>query len=379
MPGIPILPRYIFTSVLYSCIGAIALFTFAVVIPNIARELAGPVAAGQVDIPTFLRLVLLVVPFAFSYSLPMGALLGVLLAMGRMSADREITAMRSAGIGLRRIARPVLTLGLLGTALALWINFSAMPWARVRYHTELSDALRTRPVQTLVPRTFIRDFRGFVIYLGDRNGLDLKDVWVWQLDSKDRVVRMLHAASGRLAVNAARDSLTVSFARCVIEERDPEAPEDLSKAPSVATSEHAQEIQFPFAAYLPPPPDDVRWLPLSRLYEKWRQLARDRTGSAEVAQQRMELSMAVNEKLNLAAAVLTFALVGVPLGVWASRKETSANLGISLLIVLGFYITSMAIKSLDNHPELRPDLMLWIPNGIVMLVSLACYRVARIG
>jgi len=80
------------------------------------------------------------------------------------------------------------------------------------------------------------------------------------------------------------------------------------------------------------------------------------------------------EKWTQAAAVLCFALVGVPLGIRVSRRETSANLGLALLLVLGFYLLTVVIKWLDKQPELRPDLLLWLPHVVFAAVGLALFR-----
>ena len=103
-----LLDRYIFKSVLGSCLAAVALFAFVLMLGNAIRDLLGYVLAGQLPLLTFGELLLLLLPFVASYALPMGILTGVLLTLGRLSADSEVTAMRAAGISLTRLARPVL-------------------------------------------------------------------------------------------------------------------------------------------------------------------------------------------------------------------------------------------------------------------------------
>jgi hypothetical protein len=115
------------------------------------------------SITTFVRLVGMLIPAVAIYALPMGMLTGVLLTLGRLSADSEITAMRAAGLSLARIARPVLILGFLGCALGLYVNFQSMPAARVQYHKDLDAAVAANPLSFIVPKTFIRNFKGFVI------------------------------------------------------------------------------------------------------------------------------------------------------------------------------------------------------------------------
>jgi lipopolysaccharide export system permease protein len=59
-----------------------------------------------------------------------------------------------------------------------------------------------------------------------------------------------------------------------------------------------------------------------------------------------------------------------------SRRETSANLGIAVALALGYYFLTVAVNWLDRQPDLRPDLLLWLPN--VALVLLAAWLFSRL-
>ena len=70
----------------------------------------------------------------------------------------------------------------------------------------------------------------------------------------------------------------------------------------------------------------------------------------------------IQEKFATAFSVLSFAIVAIPLGIKVSRKETSANLGIGLLLALSYYFASIVPGMFDKYPALRPDLLVWLPN-----------------
>ena len=59
-------------------------------------------------------------------------------------------------------------------------------------------------------------------------------------------------------------------------------------------------------------------------------------------------------------------VIGVPLGIKVSRRETSANLGIAVLLALGYYMLTVAVSWLDRHPEYHPDLLFWLPNAVFL-------------
>ncbi len=375
-----LLDRHIFKSVLLTCAAAVGLFTFVVALPNVVNDLLAPWLAGQLSTPAFLRLTALLFPFAISFALPMGMLTGVLLTLGRLSADSEITAMRASGIAVVRVARPVFILATLCAVLALYINFDSMPRARVQFHRELAGAVRANPLRLIVPKTFIRDFRGYVIYVGEQRGPELRDIWLWELDDQKRVTRFVRAESGRLDYDEATNSLVPTLVHAMAEERDPKNPEDFSKSPKSVSVEKTEELRISLDRLFNRDSVHVKpeWLTYPELRaDQAKQAAQRATTRDELRDQArsvMKFELIVQEKFNLSLAVFSFALIGVPLGIKVSRRETSANLGIALVLVLGYYVLTVMVKWLDRHPEYRPDLLFWLPNVVFLCLGVSMLR-----
>ena len=368
-----ILDRYIFKSVFFTCAAAVALFAFIVIVPNIARDLLAYVLTGQLSLGTFGKLVLLLLPFAVTYALPMGMLTGVLLTLGRLSADSEITAMRAAGLSVSRIARPVLVLALLGVALGLYFNFDSMPRARVEYHRQLAAAIRANPLSIIVPKTFIRDFPGYVVYVNEKQGGLMKDFWLWELDADRRVKRLVRAAAGRFDYDEADNALILTLVHAQVETRDAVNPENFSEAQLVGSFEQSEAIRLPLDRFFGRSGVHVKqeWLTYGELQAERASLAAqpppaDQAEAKKAAVARLKLELIYHDKFNTALAVLSLALIGVPLGIKVSRRETSANFAVALGLTLSYYLMTVAVKGLDRHPEYRPDLLLWAPHLILL-------------
>jgi len=376
-----LLDRYIFKSVLGSCLAAVGLFAFVLMLGNAIRDLLGYVLADQLTLTTFVRLVLLLIPFTISYALPMGMLTGVLLTLGRLSADSEITAMRAAGISLFRMARPVVLLGVLGFLLGLYVNFTAMPQARLQYQRELADAVRVNPLRFIVPRTFIRDFPGYVVYVGDKQGPVLKEFWLWELDDAQRVVRTVRAGSGRFEFDEASNTLLLTLLQAQIESRNPRLPENFSSAPLVGTFEKTEQIRLPLDKLFGRSgvQQKLKWMTYPELRAEEARLAALTVPPDQRPQhlrEQMKVQLVMQEKFQNALAMLTFALIGVPLGIKVSRRETSANLGVAVALALGYYFLTVMVNWLDRHPEYRPDHLFWAPN--LIFFGLAVWLFGRI-
>ena len=375
-----LLDRYLFKSVLYTCLAAVGLFAFLMLSVNALKDLLGFVLAGQLAMATFVRLILLLIPFVISYALPMGMLTGVLLTMGRLSADSEITAMRGAGIGLFRIARPVIFLGLIGAAAGLYANFSSMPWARVEYDKELAQAVQANPVSLLVPKTFIRNFPGLVVYVGERRGGELKDVWVWQLDKQSRVTRFIRAESGKVSYDKETSDVNLTLFNGKPESLNEKSPEDFSDSTLVGGKfDEMEPISLNVGQYFGHAQgrQKLTWMTYSELKAQEAKVASEPLGpDGEKGRDRdlMKVKLVMQDKLTMGIAVFAFAMVAVPLGMRVSRKETSANLGIAVLLFLSYYLLTTMVGWLDRHPEYRPDLLYWVPNLVFLGLAAWLFR-----
>lgn len=382
--SLSILDRYIFKSVFFTCAAAVGLFTFIVIVPNVARELLPYVLGGQLPGAVFAKLVLLLLPYAITYALPMGMLTGVLLTLGRLSADSEITAMRAAGVSMMRITRPVLLLASLGAIVALYFNFESMPKTRVEYYRAFTAAVRSNPLSIIVPKTFIRDFPEHVVYVGEENDGRLQDLWVWELDKERRVTRLLRAQSGTFDYEDETNSLLLTLFQAQLETRDEKNPEGFTEAQLVGSFERSEPIRLSLDTFFGRAGAarmKQEWLTYEQLRTARTSLANqaappDADGAEKLGLARMKLELIYNDKFNTALAVLTLALIGVPLGIKVSRRETSANFAIAVGLTLTYYVLTLAVKVLDRYPEYRPDLLLWLPN--VILLSLGLWLFARI-
>ena len=376
-----LLDRYIFKSVLFTCAAAVGLFAFIVLVPNIARDLLAYVLAGQLSTAAFGRLMLLLVPLAITYALPMGLLTGVLLTLGRLSADHEITAMRAAGLSLPRLTVPVLFLAVIGSGLGLYFNFDSMPRARVEYHRELAEAVRVNSLSFIEEKTFIRKFPGYVVYVNEKVGSELKDFWLWELDDQKRVTRLVRAESGHLDYDDADNTLILTLSHAQVESRNDKNPENFADTSPIVSFEKSEPVRLSLNRFFKPGSVRVKpdWMTFSQLRtERVRLAARVAPpGQAkDYAREAMKLELVYQDKFNTALAVFSLALIGVPLGIKVSRRETSANFGVALLLTLGYYLLTVAVKALDRHPEYRPDLLIWVPN--LLIIGIGAWLFTRI-
>ena len=84
------------------------------------------VGAGLIDV-TFYFVVAL--PSYLAVVLPLGLLLSLLYALGRLHRNQEVTAMRAAGLGVFRITRSIWIAGVLLCGIAWYLHTTLIPWS----------------------------------------------------------------------------------------------------------------------------------------------------------------------------------------------------------------------------------------------------------
>ena len=119
-----ILTRYILKEMLGPTVLGFAFYTSLILMQQLF-DMAGMIIKRSLSAATVGKLLLWSVPHIVVLTVPMSLLFGILIAIGRLSSDSEIIAMRGLGISTRTIYRPVFlfsfTVVLLGLYLMNWV------------------------------------------------------------------------------------------------------------------------------------------------------------------------------------------------------------------------------------------------------------------
>src|SRR5580693_170416 len=161
-----LLDRYITREVASHAILGLAVFTFVFFVPQLVR-LMDLIVRHSGGTWTVAKLFLCSLPPVLTFTLPMAVLVGVLIGLGRLSADSEIVALHACGISLRRLLVPIglvaLGCGLSTLILTFWLSPAA-----VRTLQRLEERLLlTQAPYAIQPRVFNEQVPHFILYVQD--------------------------------------------------------------------------------------------------------------------------------------------------------------------------------------------------------------------
>jgi lipopolysaccharide export system permease protein len=368
-----ILPKYIMRQLFITLIFTVSVFTFVLMLARLLKQLSEMLVNRQVGLEIVGLFVVLLMPYVLSFSLPMAMLAATLLVFGRMSADNEITAMRASGIGLGRVAAPVILVAMLMGGLCLYINTTLAPQCRFQFRTLFLRLGAENPMALLEEGTPIKDFPGYLIYIGKKHQNFIQDVTLYLLDTNGNVTSSLRAQSGTVTGNPAGRKLVLDLVNVRGDLRDPKDPTNIRKIrPGTTAERYPLELDlgqaFRQAAATRRLPDFI----FSELREEIHRL---REAGVYPAAALLE----AHQRVAAAVACVAFTLIGIPLGIKTSRRETSIGIVVSLGLALFYYLMLVAANSVRNKPNWYPEAILWTPNLIFEMLGVwLLWRLSRV-
>jgi len=346
-------------------------FTFVLLLVNGLRELLP--LMGLVTLAQGIQAFALLIPFLFSFALPMGMLTAALLVFGRFSADQELTAARAGGVSLVSLVAPVLLLSLLLCAFSAAVNLEIAPRCRVAY-VELRDKLRGGAISRyqLPEGKYIKTFPGCIISVGKNRNRELEQVLIWSFENETNLVQSIRAPRGRFEVDTTNQQALLHLFDATVDPISSDSAASLGK--------------FSLAFDLNPTNRSARKISIGDM--TFRQLRAElrrlesATGASlppgkfsdeELKKKKLDLQKAAKElaepvrvqlhrQVAFSFACFGFTLVGIPLGIRVHRRETNIGFAIALGLVLVYYALLIVGDSLNTRPELAPHLLMWAPN-----------------
>jgi LPS export ABC transporter permease LptF len=364
--SVRLIDRYIGRQLLVSALFAVVVLSVVLVLGNVFKKLLDMLVNQNAPASFILSFIAYVLPFSLTFTIPWGFLTAVLLVFGRMSAENELTALRSNGVSIPRVCAPVWAMALALTGVCLWINLDVAPRAQVEMKNAIFNIATSNPMAMFGSDRVIEDFGNEKIYvekvLPSAEGNQLAGIHIYSLDSVDGSLKaVIFARRGILALNGDRSALTLTYHDGRYEQRDEKYKDSiLHWKPGITIGTGSIEIS------------------LKELYERKQKLggvgtmAMDELLKTDEADAKVEL----NKRFSNALATLAFALLAIPLAITAQRKETSVGFAISLAIGLTYYLFFFLADMARGRPNWHPELLVWLPN--VLFMSIGAFRFFRL-
>ena len=146
------------------------LFAFLILAGSVVKDMLELLATGHLTVGFFFQMIWTLFPYVFVYALPFGILTGILLTMGRLSSLSEVTAFRASGVSVFRMAGSVYFLAVIGTMVAMIVNFYFGPIAKAEYRKAQDSIVQDNPAGYIIEKTFVTQFPKLVIYASEKEG-----------------------------------------------------------------------------------------------------------------------------------------------------------------------------------------------------------------
>ena len=82
----------------------------------------------------------------------------------------------------------------------------------------------------------------------------------------------------------------------------------------------------------------------------------------------------INKRFSFPFACVAFAIIGVPLGVTAHRRETSIGFAMGLIVATTYFLFVIIGDTLRGNPQAHPELLVWFPNVLFIILGWLLFR-----
>src|SRR2546423_1985826 len=361
-----LIDRFVSRELIVNLLFAIFVLSLVLVVGNIFRKLLPLLVNHDVPVEYLVSFIAYVLPFSLIFTIPWGLLTAILLVFGRLSADNELIALRSNGVGVPRVCASLAFVALVCTAISLWLNVQVAPAAQEKLRSSLYDLATRNPTALFGSDQVIDEFPGRKIYVGKKDGNKLENITVFELDRSAMPMKVTYARSGLLEADLENKRILMHLYSARYQQRDEKNPADLHK---IRDGINMTEGTLPIS--------------LDELYEKEKKRpSRSALSLQQLLEQlkserkseRSASRTEINKRFSFPFSCLAFAVIGVPLGVTAHRRETSVGFAMGLIVAVSYFLFVIIGDTLRANPHVHPELLVWFPNVLFLVLGAQLFR-----
>ena len=369
-----ILNRYVFRELLGPFVLGLVVFSFVIIprLPVSGRPLE-LLVQKNVTPQEILLILLYILPTILTFSLPMAALLAILISFGRLSADNEVTAMRSSGVSIRRLVPPVVVFACFIFLAALFNTNYWQPHSNQQLRAMRSEIALKSISTAIQPGVFEEGFSNLVLYIRDAtpDKSTWKGVFLADISKKDQP-KITIAQTGKLFNDTQERKLQLHLSNGATHSVSPQGLYDLATfnetdIPVASLNGSMQDLQ-------------TQTRKLAEM-DSWELLARWRLGSNgthdEAQKEHREQLVELSKRVAVPLGVIIFSLLAVPLGVISRKGGKSYGFVVSLGIFLVYFLLLSLGEGFAKSGRLSPILGPWVGNVVFLILAIYLLAVSE--
>ncbi len=355
-----IIIRYIFKEIALPFIIIIFVLTFVLLMGRMLQIMDLMVNRG-ISFFTIAQLIIFLLPDFMLFTIPIALLIATLIAMGRFSADNEITALKTSGVSLIQIYYPVAIASLIAFVFTVIIGYYLVPHSYSASRRLLFTIAQQNASIGIKEKVFNADFNGILLYAETitPKGDFMEKVLISDSRISEEQSTIL-AKKAYLIADPTSMTVKLRLENGTIHT----VSSDFTKYRKIDFKVY--DINLDLTTTINPDENNSktsREMTMTELIENM-----NMPGLNEEDLRNLKIEM--HKKFSIPLSCIFFGLLALPLGIKSHRAIKSRGFAIGLIIATLYYLLRMNGEALVETGHLSPAVGVWTPNFIFAFLGI---------
>ena len=372
-----IIDKYVFREISVSFLFCFAIFLVTGVIAGFLPILQKGMESGLELTIILFQALANALPGTLVTVAPLSIAVGILLGLGRMASDNEISAIKSSGISITRLLPPVLTLGCLGFCLSLLCTLVLIPKGISEGKRLMYEALTKRIDAGIEERVFFDSLKNMIMYveqIDSSSGL-MSRIFIRESSKPDDVTTIL-AKKGKVATDPEGKSFIMDLRDGVVLKED-------SRGDSTGNLAFESYVfKYPLAQMnLEKEQKSLEELSISEIRERIQTITReteDGTDQSRAFKRRADIfaRILILQRFVYPFSCIALAFISFPIGLVNFGKGRLNNVSLGLVAIFGYYALTLAAERAARSYLIIPEIA--VPAPPLLFVVFSVYLIDRV-
>ena len=359
-----ILNLYILREISLPFVMVLFILTFVLLMGRILQlmDLLVNKGIGFLDISKF---IVLLMPSFLMFTIPMSLLVAILIGLGRLSGDNEITVMKASGISLYQLSQPIAVAAVIAFISTSIITLFLVPQSNYATKIHLYNVSKQKASIGIREKVFVDYFKGLLIYAEKipLDGAYMEGVLIADTRLTDEPNTII-AKKAYLISDPKELTVTLRLENGSTHTVDP----DLQNYRKMDFAVYDVNLDIGSSLF------DEKKLKEKSSGEMTVLELRERLGKSGLEKQHLrEVAIELNKKLSMPMSCLILGLLGVPLGIRTQRSAKSWSISIAFALVVLYYMLQLGGEALVQTGQVTPFIGTWVPNLIFGLAGVILF------